>query len=59
LPPFLNTDNPQETHKTLHQRRAAAYKNSAYMRVQAEAKEPEQIAQEIILALGRLAEPLP
>lgn len=59
LPPFLNTDNPQETHKTLHQRRAAAYKNSAHMRVQVEAKEPEQIAQEIILALGRLAEPLP
>jgi shikimate kinase len=53
LPPFLNTDNPQETHKTLHQRRAAAYTSSAHIRIQAEAKGTEQIAQEIILALGR------
>ncbi|MHB9291934.1 shikimate kinase [Hollandina sp. SP2] len=52
LPPFLNTDNPQETHKTLHQRRSVAYTSSAHIRIQAEAKGTDQIAQEIILALG-------
>ncbi|MDR1301151.1 MAG: shikimate kinase [Treponema sp.] len=52
LPPFLNTDNPQETHKTLHQRRAAAYKSHAHSIIPAEAKEPEHIAQEIIAAFS-------
>ncbi|MDR1029887.1 MAG: shikimate kinase [Treponema sp.] len=50
LPPFLNTDNPQETHKTLHQRRAAAYKSIAHIIIPAEAQEPEHIVQDIIAA---------
>jgi shikimate kinase len=52
LPPFLNTDNPQETHKALHQRRAEAYKSHAHITIQAEAKEPQHIAKEIIATFG-------
>ena len=59
LPPFLNTDNPQETHTILHRRRAAAYKSSAHIKIQAEALDPEQIVKEIILALDRFSEPMP
>lgn len=59
LPPFLNRDNPQETHKILHQRRAAAYKSSAHIKMQAEAKEAEQLAKEIILALDRFSARMP
>ncbi|MDR3115477.1 MAG: shikimate kinase [Treponema sp.] len=59
LPPFLNTDNPQETHKALHQRRAAAYKTCAHIGIQAEAKGAEQIATEIIRALRLFPERMP
>ena len=51
LPPFLKTDNPKETHFTLHKRRAAEYKKLAHYCIQAENKSPEELAAEIIKIL--------
>ena len=48
LPPFLQTGNPQETHRLLHERRNAAYKKAAHLTIPAAGKTPEQIAHEII-----------
>jgi shikimate kinase len=47
LPPFLKTENPQETHRALHERRSAAYLQLADIVVEAEGKTPEKIAFEI------------
>jgi len=47
LPPFLQTDNPRETHRILHERRAAAYLQAADLSVDAEGKTPDEIASEI------------
>lgn len=47
LPPFLRTENPRETHRTLHERRAAAYLQFADIVIEAEGKTPEEVAQEI------------
>jgi shikimate kinase len=47
LPAFLQTANPQETHRALHERRAAAYQQLAKMVINAEGKSPQQIADEI------------
>ncbi|MDR0878896.1 MAG: shikimate kinase [Treponema sp.] len=47
LPPFLNTGNPEETHRALHERRAAAYKALADIVINAENKRPSEIAGEI------------
>ena len=47
LPPFLNTENPRETHFALHQRRGEAYKTLAQITVSGENRSPEQIAREI------------
>ena len=47
LPPFLNTENPRETHLALHKRRAEAYKALASLTISAENKSPEEIAGEI------------
>jgi shikimate kinase len=47
LPPFLNTNNPKETHRALHQRRAAAYKKLADITIYAEKKSPKDIAGKI------------
>ena len=47
LPPFLNTENPKETHTTLHERRAGQYKAIAHLAINAENKSPEEIADEI------------
>jgi shikimate kinase len=47
LPPFLNTADPQETHRLLHERRAAAYREIAAFTVQAEGKTPEELGREI------------
>jgi len=47
LPPFLQTDNPQETHRVLHERRAAAYRQFADIVIEAEGKTPDEIAGEI------------
>jgi shikimate kinase len=51
LPPFLNTPNPRESHRLLHERRAAAYRAWARFRVSGEGKSPEEIAGEIYGAL--------
>jgi shikimate kinase len=47
LPPFLNTENPRETHLAIHERRAFAYKSIANITVSAENKSPEEAAMEI------------
>ncbi|MDR1836042.1 MAG: shikimate kinase [Treponema sp.] len=47
LPPFLRTENPRETHRVLHERRAAAYLQFADVVIDAEGKTPEEIAKEI------------
>ena len=47
LPPFLKTENPQETHHSLHERRAAAYRQFASLVINADGKSPQEIAREI------------
>ena len=47
LPPFLAGDNPRETHRLLHERRADAYRQYALFTVKAEDKNPAEIAREI------------
>jgi shikimate kinase len=47
LPPFLQTSHPEETHRALHERRAAAYRAWARFTVRGEGKSPEEIAGEI------------
>jgi shikimate kinase len=47
LPPFLNTENPRETHAILHRRREKAYGEWASITVQAEGKSAEAIGREI------------
>ena len=48
FPPFLKTDNPEKTHRTLHEKRAAAYWEMATIIVDTEGKTPEEIAGEIL-----------
>jgi shikimate kinase len=48
LPPFLRTDNPRETHRVLHERRAAAYSRIADIVIEAGGKTPQEIAEEIL-----------
>jgi shikimate kinase len=45
LPPFLQTANPQETHRLLHERRAAAYRSLAAVIIEAESKTPKEITE--------------
>jgi shikimate kinase len=47
LPPFLRTENPQETHRALHKRRAAAYLQIANIVIETEGKSPQERAAEI------------
>lgn len=51
LPPFLNTENPGETHLALHNRRKEAYRAMADIIISAENKSPEDIALEIAVQL--------
>jgi shikimate kinase len=48
LPPFLRTENPRETHRILHERRAAEYLKTADIVIDAEGKTVEKIAEEIL-----------
>jgi shikimate kinase len=48
LPPFLKTNNPQETHRSLHNKRVTAYQKFADIAIDAEGKTPEEIAKEIL-----------
>jgi len=52
LPPFLQTENPQETHRALHERRAAAYLQLADIIIDVDGKSPEQIAQMALKEYG-------
>ena len=48
LPPFLRTENPRETHRVLHERRAAVYLRIADIVIEAGVKTPREIAEEIL-----------
>ncbi|MDR2792161.1 MAG: shikimate kinase [Treponema sp.] len=48
LPPFLQTDDPEETHRLLHERRNRAYGELADFTLPAEHKTAENIATEIL-----------
>jgi len=52
LPPFLRTENPRETHRVLHERRAAAYLQFADVIIEADGKSPQEIAREIVNLLN-------
>jgi shikimate kinase len=52
LPPFLRTENPQETHRALHERRATAYLQIANIVIKAGEKSPQEIAAEIFSHLN-------
>jgi shikimate kinase len=52
LPPFLKTENPMETHRALHERRAAAYLQIANIVVEAAGKSPQEIAADIFSRLN-------
>ncbi|MDR1325197.1 MAG: shikimate kinase [Treponema sp.] len=56
LPPFLNTEAPEATHRALHERRAAAYRNFVQRKhgwvIQAEDKSSRTIAEEIASIIG-------
>ena len=47
LPPFLKTENPRETHRSLHERRAEIYRQFAAHVINANGKSPGEIAREI------------
>jgi shikimate kinase len=51
LPPFLQSENPQEIHRTLHERQAAAYAKLANITISTEGKTPEETAKEIYVTL--------
>jgi shikimate kinase len=53
LPPFLNTGNPRETHRRLHERRASSYRKLAGLTVNAGEKAPAALAEEILRYLTR------
>lgn len=50
LPPFLDTENPQETHRLLHTRRGAIYRELANITVKA-GNTPEETATDILRRL--------
>jgi shikimate kinase len=52
LPPFLNTENPRETHRRLHERRALLYRKIAGLAVDAGRKDPAALAEEILRRIG-------
>jgi len=52
LPPFLKTENPRETHRALHERRAAAYLQIADIVIETEGKPPQERAAEIYSRLN-------
>jgi shikimate kinase len=52
LPPFLRTEDPEGTHRTLHERRAAAYRQLASLAIKADGKSPLEIAREVRDGLG-------
>ena len=60
LPPFLQTENPQETHRVMHERRAALYRDAADIVVDVDNKSPNAITDEIIMLIAdRAGTPAP
>jgi shikimate kinase len=53
LPPFLNIENPRETHAALHTRRGVAYREFASLIITAEGKTSEDIGREIAALFAR------
>jgi shikimate kinase len=53
LPPFLTTGNPRETHRRLHERRGAIYRELAALTIKAGAA-PEETAAAILRRLGEI-----
>jgi len=53
LPPFLKTENPRETHRALHERRAAAYLQIAGIVIKADRKSSKKTAVEIYSLLNK------
>jgi shikimate kinase len=47
LPPFLNTEDPRETHRQLHERRALLYRKIAAVTIDAGQKDPAALASAI------------
>ncbi|MDR2419300.1 MAG: shikimate kinase [Treponema sp.] len=60
LPPFLNTETPELTHRALHERRATAYHAFVQRKhgwvIQAEDKSPRAIAEEIASIIRNIHE---
>ena len=52
LPPFLRTDDPESTHRALHEGRGRAYEAGVSHVVDCGAKSPEGIAREIAMLLS-------
>ncbi|MDR2786157.1 MAG: shikimate kinase, partial [Treponema sp.] len=52
LPPFLDTENPRETHRRLHERRASLYREIAGLVIDAGQKDPAALAEEILRRIG-------
>ncbi len=52
LPPFLRGDDPQGTHRALHERRTAAYGRIADVEINAEGMNPIDLAEEIARSLS-------
>jgi shikimate kinase len=50
LPPFLDTADPRETHRLLHERRTAAYREIARVRAAGEGRTPGETVREIMRA---------
>ncbi|MDR1466379.1 MAG: shikimate kinase [Treponema sp.] len=48
LPPFLNTATPQETHRALHERRAAVYRRLADKTITTDFKTIEEVVYQIL-----------
>jgi shikimate kinase len=48
LPPFLNTSTPHETHRAIHERRAAAYRRLANQIIIADSKTVEEITLRVL-----------
>jgi shikimate kinase len=51
LPPFLDTPNPEETHRELHARRAGIYRGLAGITVKAGTGDPETVAASVLREL--------
>jgi shikimate kinase len=52
LPPFLNTGDPRETHRQLHERRTSLYRKIAALTIDAGQNTPAALAEEILRRIG-------